>query len=256
MAFHPDLIKAVVQAAVNHALQEAAADGQRREDQLRQTIQELVSQVVAIQIAPAQTVAPQIKVYAPIDINRDIVCNEPLDAVKCLPEFAGTHQPSALALAQEVESSYERYNFASSFARSQEDRDKKLFPKAQERQQANPHANPQPGTSKNPYFNKQHKAQRNSPEPMDVDPSLSRMLKPSQAPAYQNRKPVTSDRSEPHKKQRVHHVALSAGGAEKTCPTAACSAAQEINDDAICEYDSDVINFLGENPCYPSSDEE
>jgi len=164
--------------------------------------------------------------------------------------------PSALALAQEVESNHERYTFASSFARSQEDRDKKLFPKAQERQQANPHANPQPGTSKNPYFNKQHKAQRNSPEPMDVDPSLSRMLKPSQAPAYQNRKPVTSDRSEPHKKQRVHHVALSAGGAEKTCPTAACSAAQEINDDAICEYDSDVINFLGENPCYPSSDEE
>jgi len=36
--------------------------------------------VAAIQIAPAQTVAPQIKVYAPIDINRDIVCNEPLDA--------------------------------------------------------------------------------------------------------------------------------------------------------------------------------
>jgi len=267
MAFHPDLIKAVVQAAVNHALQEAAADGQRREDQLRQTIQELVSQVVAIQIAPAQTVAPQIKVYAPIDINRDIVCNEPLDAVKCLPEFAGTHQPSALALAQEVESSYERYNFASSFARSQEDRDKKLFPKAQERQQANPHANPQPGTSKNPYFNKQHKAQvhsalrsdklqRNNPESMDVDPSQSRMLKPSQAPAYQNRKPAASDRSEPHKKQRVHHVAQSAGDAEKTYTTAACSAAQEINDDAICEYDSDVIYFLGENPCYPSSDEE
>jgi len=43
MAFNPDQIKAVVQAAVNHALQEAAADGQRREDQLRQTIQELAS---------------------------------------------------------------------------------------------------------------------------------------------------------------------------------------------------------------------
>jgi len=26
------------------------------------------------------------------DINRDIVCNEPLDAVKCLPEFAGTQE--------------------------------------------------------------------------------------------------------------------------------------------------------------------
>jgi len=92
MAFHPDQIKAVVQAAINHALQEAAADGQRREDQLRQTIQELANQVAAIQIAPAQAVAPQIKVYAPIDINRDIVCNEPLDAVKCLPEFAGTQE--------------------------------------------------------------------------------------------------------------------------------------------------------------------
>jgi len=58
--------------------------------------------------------------------------------------------PSALALAQEVESNHERYTFASYLARSQEDRDKKLFPKAQERQQANPHANPQTGTSKNP----------------------------------------------------------------------------------------------------------
>jgi len=90
---------------------------------------------------------------------------------------------------------------------------------------------------------------------MDVDPSLSRMLKPSQAPAYQNRKPVASDRSGPHK-QRVHHVAQSAGDAEVTYTTAAWSAAQEINDDAFCEYDSDVINFLGENPCYQSSDEE
>jgi len=71
---------------------EAAADGQRREVQLRQTIQELASQVAAIQIAPARTVAPLVKVYAPIDINRDIVCNEPLDAVKCQPEFAGTQE--------------------------------------------------------------------------------------------------------------------------------------------------------------------
>jgi len=70
--------------------------------------------------------------------------------------------PSALALAQEVAYNHEKYTFASSFARSQEDREKKLFPKAQERQQANPHANPQPGTSKNPYFNKQHKAQVHS----------------------------------------------------------------------------------------------
>jgi len=66
--------------------------------------------------------------------------------------------PSALALAQKVESNHERYIFASSFARSQEERHKKLLLL----QQANPHANPQPGTSKNPYFNKQHKAQVHS----------------------------------------------------------------------------------------------
>jgi len=110
MAFNPDQIKAVVQAAVNHALQEAAADGQRREDQLRQTIQELASQVAAKQISPAQTVAPQIKVYAPIDINKDIVCNEPLDAVKCLPEFAGTEE-TYVSWRQAAEGAYYRFHF-------------------------------------------------------------------------------------------------------------------------------------------------
>jgi len=109
MPFHPDQIQAVVQAAVNHALQEAATDSQRREDQLRQTNQELASQVAAIQIAPAQAVGPQIKVYAPIDINRDIVCNEPLDAVKCLPEFAGT-QETYVAWRQAAVGAYYIFN--------------------------------------------------------------------------------------------------------------------------------------------------
>ncbi|KAH8274663.1 hypothetical protein KR026_004339, partial [Drosophila bipectinata] len=44
--------------------------------------------------------------------------------------------PSALALAQEVESNHERYSFAASFAKSQEDKDRKQNPKAQEYRQA------------------------------------------------------------------------------------------------------------------------
>jgi len=412
MAFNPDQIKAVVEAAVNHALQ----DSQRRENELRQTIQQLANQVAAMQVAPAPTVTPQIKVYAPIDINNAVICNEPLDAVKCLPEFSGAQEtyvswrqaavgayyifkdfvgssrhyqaviiirskirgpadavlssfgtvlnfeaiinrldftysdkrtmhvieqemgtlrqgslsllqyydeverkltlltnkatmtyeasaaqvlcekfrddalrvfisglkrsltdvlfaakpkdmPSALALAQEVEANHDRYTFASSFAKSQEDREKKQFPKAQERQQATAQANSQYSGGKNPHFTKQHKAQvhpalrserhqGDTPEPMEVDPSLARMLKPSQAPAYQNRKPAASDKTNPQKRQRVNYIAQSADKTGDTYTAAASSAAQEIDDDAINEYDSDAINFLGEDPCYPSSDEE
>jgi len=84
---------------------------------------------------------------------------------------------------------------------------------------------------------------------MEVDPSLSRMLKPSQAPAYQNRKPAASDKTHPQKRQRADKTG-------DTYTTADSSAAQKIDDDAITEYDSNAINFLGVNPCYPSSDEE
>jgi len=43
--------------------------------------------------------------------------------------------PTSLALAQEVESNQERYTFATSFAKSLEDRDRKTSPKEQRRQQ-------------------------------------------------------------------------------------------------------------------------
>jgi len=54
--------------------------------------------------------------------------------------------PTALALAQEVESNHQRYTFASSLARSQEDRDTRQTPRAQERQHASHQVNPQVGT--------------------------------------------------------------------------------------------------------------
>jgi len=119
--------------------------------------------------------------------------------------------PKALALAQEVVANHERYTFASSFAKSQEDRDRKTNPKTQERQQTSQQAYTQVSAGKSPHFTKQYKAQVHpaprgdghrggTPEPMEVDPSLSRMLKPSQAPAYQNRKPALTKRTKTHKK--------------------------------------------------------
>jgi len=150
-----------------------------------------------------------------------------------------------------------------SFARSQEDRDRKQYPKVQERQQAPPQANSQGSAGKNPHFTRQHRAQvhsaprsdrmarENTPEPMEVDPSLSRM-QPSHAPVYPKSKPATSGRSIPPKRQRVNHVAQVSDDSDKTYATAATSAAVKVNDDAILEYDSDAINFLGVGPCYPS----
>ncbi|KAH8288965.1 hypothetical protein KR054_009998, partial [Drosophila jambulina] len=162
--------------------------------------------------------------------------------------------PTALALAQEVESNHERYTFATSFAKSLEDRDRKQFPKAQERQQTPYQAHSQVSGGKNPHFTKQVKAQvhsaphndrrrENTPEPMEVDPSVSRLRQPTQAQAYQNGKPAHSGRSGPHKRQRVNHINQSVDQAEGTYATAASSAAAKVDDDAISEYDLEVINF-------------
>ncbi|KAH8280005.1 hypothetical protein KR054_004873 [Drosophila jambulina] len=70
--------------------------------------------------------------------------------------------PTALALAQEVASNHERYTFATSFAKSLEDRVRKQFPKAQERQQTPYQAHSQVSGGKNPHFTKQVKAQVHS----------------------------------------------------------------------------------------------
>lgn len=411
-----DQLKAVIQTAVNRALAEAAGEARRREEEMRQVIQQLATQVAAVQIAPTQAAAPIIKVYQPIDITGNVECSEPLDAVKCLPEFTGAQEtyvswrqaavaayyifrnyvnssrhyqavviirskirgpadavlssfgtvlnfdaiidrldftysdkraihvieqemgtlrqgsltllqyydevekkltlltnkatmsyetaaakilcdkfrddalrifisglkrslsdvlfsakpkdmPTALALAQEVESNHERYTFATSFAKSLEDRDRKQYPMAQERQQTPYQAHSQVSGGKNPHFIKQVKAQvhsaphndrrrENTSEPMEVDPSMSRLRQPTQAQAYQNGKPAHSGRSHPHKRQRVNHIAQTIGQAEGTYATTASSAAAKVDDDTISEYDLEVINFLGENPCCPSSDEE
>lgn len=411
MALNAEQLNAIVQAAVANALQEKAGEDLRRENELRLTIKNLSDRLAAAQITPDAARTPQIQTFEPIDIKGNVVCNEPLDAVKCLPEFTGSQEtyvswrqaakaayrifedfigssrhyqavviirskirgpadavlssfgtvlnfdaiinrldftysdkrpihvieqemgtlrqgnltllqyydevekkltlltnkvamsyaaseakvlcdkfrddalrvfisglrrnltdvlfsakpkdmPSALALAQEVESNHDRYAFATSFAKNQEDRDRKQYPKAQERQQAAAYTNYQTNSGKNPHYTKQHKAQvhsaqqNNTQEPMEVDPSLSRFRQPTQTLAHQSGRPATSGRSGPVKRQRVNHVTQSADGTEERYIAAASNAAKEVDDDAIQEYDSGVINFLGEDPCYPSSDEE
>lgn len=178
--------------------------------------------------------------------------------------------PSALALAQEVESNHKRYTFAANFARSLEDKERKPHAKAQGHQQErhSQQAETQASGTKNPHFSKQSKApmqtdQRSSrqhnnngaPVPMEVDPSFLRVLQPTQASAYANRKHPASDRTGGQRnQQRLNHVTQDAGQGAEAYADAASSAAAQINGDA--SYDSDALNFLGVNPCYPSSDEE
>ncbi|KAH8323092.1 hypothetical protein KR074_003218 [Drosophila pseudoananassae] len=353
MAFSLEQMTATIQEAVDHAVREATLESQRRQNELRLAIQQLTSQVNAVQIASKSRIAeaPQVKAYEPIEIRDNVKCDEPLDAVKSLPEFTGRQDayvswrqvavaayyifrnyvnssrhfqaviiirskirgpadavlssvgtvlnfdaiinrldfrysdkrpihaieqemgtlrqgnlpllqyydevekkltlltnkatmsyeasaakvlcdkfrddalrvfisglkrsltdvifsakpkdmPSALALAQEVESNRERYAFAASFAKSQEDRNRKQHPMARVRQQASAYTNSQTSTGEKPHYTK-----RRTPEPMDMDPSLSKMCKPSQAPAFQNRKPAVTDRSGPNNGQRVNHSA-------------------------------------------------
>jgi len=81
-------------------------------------------------------------------------------------------------------------------------------------------------------------------------------MQASHAPAYPKWKPAASGRSVQPKRQRVNHVAQASNDSDKAYATAASSAAVKVDDDAILEYDSDSIHYLGESPCYPSSDKE
>ena len=79
----PDQLKFVLQAAVTAALAEQAAANKVLLDKVNSMSQ---------QLAAAHITPPEVQAYAPIEIRNDIRCDEPLDAVKCLPEFAGAHE--------------------------------------------------------------------------------------------------------------------------------------------------------------------
>ncbi|KAH8240409.1 hypothetical protein KR032_003260, partial [Drosophila birchii] len=98
-------LKDVILAAVNTAVARVTAEAELREAKLRSTIDQLATKVAAVQVAPAQKAAPAIKIYKPIDIKDNIQCNEPLDAVKCLPEFTGA-QDSYVSRRQAAKAAY------------------------------------------------------------------------------------------------------------------------------------------------------
>lgn len=91
---------------------------------------------------------------------------------------------------------------------------------------------------------------------MEVDPSVYKTMQPSHALACQKSKPAACGRSAPHKGQGVNHVDQAPNTFDMAYNTAPSSAAGKGDDDAILEYDSETIKFVGENLCYPSSDEE
>lgn len=90
---------------------------------------------------------------------------------------------------------------------------------------------------------------------MEVDPSLSKFRQPTQASAGISKRSAMSDRTNDRNKQeRVNHVTQDAGQGQNSYAETASGAVAQIEDDT--GSDSEALNFLGEDPCYPSSDEE
>lgn len=174
-----------------------------------------------------------------------------------------TDLPSALALAQEVESNHERYVFATAFANRTDGRQK------QDSRQRSDNAESQIDASrqKNPYY-KKYRNKEDTPvgrqdqtEPMDVDPSSSRFRtrnfdrkqnNENSNGRYNFKRHPESDRTTGPKIQRVNHIALEGSAAQDEVPSeyqsAADTEAQDCDDED--SESTQFINFLVENPCY------
>lgn len=159
--------------------------------------------------------------------------------------------PKALALAQEVESNHERYVFAATFSNRREE-------KRQESQARNLGNQQKEKGNKNPHFsrNRQQFKHIQAPEPMDVDPSSSKFR---QQTRYESDNPKSqssvdqstakfkrinsySDRHTGPKIQRLNHLTQE-NEAEYDCE--ANEACEELEEES---WNTDEINFLGENP--------
>lgn len=76
----PQLFGAVMDSAIQNALRMQAEAFQRKIDDLTG------------QISSAHITTPNVQVNEDVTISENIVCNEPLDAVKCLPELIGSQE--------------------------------------------------------------------------------------------------------------------------------------------------------------------
>lgn len=178
--------------------------------------------------------------------------------------------PAALALAREAEASIERSNFAVSYARVMEERaHSNEHNKSQTRQDKHGRNN-NPNQEKNPHFVKKqgkqpqsgdHAQQQPKPpqqsEPMDVDPSMSKVRQLTNwrdRPAQQSvngqaaKRPNSSERHTGPRRQRLNRVVQ-----HNEYDEAAAEAVGEILDDSDSLEDNDLVNFLGVNPGYRSS---
>jgi len=88
----PEQLRFIVLATASKALAEQVVRNQLTEQALRRKFGELAGQVAAVSTASEPARTTQVKTFAAIEIHDTIQCNEPLDAVKCLPEFAGTQE--------------------------------------------------------------------------------------------------------------------------------------------------------------------
>lgn len=184
--------------------------------------------------------------------------------------------PSALALAQEVESNHERYMFATNFARSIEEKAQRIEQRQQVRDKTlaqDPKHN-QPG--KSPHYKRpEFSPQQEQVQPMDVDSSSrfrqatqyqqnATSSKQTQWPTQQqhtqyesynnqgqaNKRPNNgSARFTGPKQQRVNHLGTEDTEYEQDNSEYQAIAETETEDvdDELDEYDQ--VNFLGINPC-------
>ena len=164
--------------------------------------------------------------------------------------------PSALALAQEVESNHERYQFACSFAKSREEKAQRN----EQRQQMQPTFDKiSPDQVKTPFY--KHKPQYNSPnvkqelpQPMDVD-SSSRFRQLSQ---YQNQGSFSNAPNQNQvpkrpnsgtarytgpKQQRINHLSQDENPVSQSEEEYQAVAESEVAD-LEDEYQLEEVNFL------------
>lgn len=181
--------------------------------------------------------------------------------------------PSALAMAQEIESNHDRHNFAANYARALEE-------KAQKRSGDNHDS--QRGQGRNPFYTRGNhtqqaggnQKQQDQVEKMEVDPSLSKFRQPTnyqrqqgtgqsaaatQSTQYQQgqyKRQHGSQRLSDQRRQRINHLDEEhLEQSDEDYEQTATEAVADIDADSVASYDSDAVNFLVQYPCSRSSSE-
>lgn len=165
--------------------------------------------------------------------------------------------PSALALAEELEGSRLRYSFAASFANAKSGDHEEKKGDSNRHKPANPNYAPYPPQhAQHPQFYRQQApyAPSGHPQPMDIDPSLSRLHQGNNNNGANNnhfaKRPFSGvDRQTDKNRQKVNFLAGTNGvddveGYHRV-------AEQVLSEDVADDGAPDNLNFLEESPYYP-----